>query len=447
MMRLSTVLAVLVASAATAPRCSPQAPTPPQPTDEPELTIPAYCGYAHPDANAVRRDQRTGAVRRCEGQLVFYVQLCTAGALDVALERLPGSPAQKVQLTVSGPTERGGSTKMMLALRAIAQQAEDGLRATFRGAVVTRPGPFVLTLASTDGSPLEDLAALHLSGPGAEGAKASTVERRNAASVHLWYDVPADHRDDVEWFYCELRAHEVPLWTYYMATGWHRGYFGMQVNSQTERRIIFSVWDAGDEAVDRDKVAAADRVQLVAKGENVHASGFGNEGTGGHSHLEYFWRMDDTVRFLVRAEPHAEAEATTYTGWFSVLRDGEQEPSDWRLVASFRAPRDGKRLTGLYSFSENFSGANGDRLRRCSYGNVWVRTHGGQWLPMTAARFTHDGHGNEHRLDRGAEVADGRFVLMHGDFRTAPTRRGERLAIEAQPGGPPAELPEPVTGR
>ena len=42
--------------------------------------------------------------------------------------------------------------------------------------------------------------------------------------------------------------------TYYMACGWHRGYFGMQVNSPTERRIIFSVWDSGGEAVDRSKV-------------------------------------------------------------------------------------------------------------------------------------------------------------------------------------------------
>lgn len=30
---------------------------------------------------------------------------------------------------------------------------------------------------------------------------------------------------------------------YYMACGWHRGYLGMQVNSPTERRIIFSVRD------------------------------------------------------------------------------------------------------------------------------------------------------------------------------------------------------------
>ena len=29
----------------------------------------------------------------------------------------------------------------------------------------------------------------------------------------------------------------------------------MQVNSTTERRIIFSVWDSGNEGVDRKKVA------------------------------------------------------------------------------------------------------------------------------------------------------------------------------------------------
>ena len=40
-------------------------------------------------------------------------------------------------------------------------------------------------------------------------------------------------------------AVEDPVHTYYMACGFQRGYFGMQVNSPTERRIIFSVWDTG----------------------------------------------------------------------------------------------------------------------------------------------------------------------------------------------------------
>jgi hypothetical protein len=47
------------------------------------------------------------------------------------------------------------------------------------------------------------------------------------------------------------------------------------------------VWDAGNEAVDRNKVGAENRVVLLAKGDSVVANDFGNEGTGGHSHFVY----------------------------------------------------------------------------------------------------------------------------------------------------------------
>jgi hypothetical protein len=46
----------------------------------------------------------------------------------------------------------------------------------------------------------------------------------------------------------------------------------------------------GKEAVDRNKVADSNKVQLLAKGDGVFADGFGNEGTGGHSHWVYPWK-------------------------------------------------------------------------------------------------------------------------------------------------------------
>src|SRR5207237_524635 len=132
-----------------------------------------------------------------------------------------------------------------------------------------------------------DLDALVLDGAAAKDAHFNVEPRRNAASVHLFYPTPKDAA--VEWFYNEVTAVEDPLATYYMACGFARGYFGMQVNSTTERRIIFSVWDAagGQSAKDRSTVAADDQTQLLGKGPGVVASVFGNEGTGGHSHLVY----------------------------------------------------------------------------------------------------------------------------------------------------------------
>jgi len=395
-----------------------------------ELTLPAFTGFAHPAPDAVQRHD-DGSITDGRGELRFYVRLRQAGALRVGLEA--AGPAATDDLVVTCAQHPAGT--------ACAGAVTDGH--TF---AITAPGYHCLTVRTRDGSPIGSLARLHLTGPAAANAHASDVERRNAASVHLGYPVPKAHADDIEWFYCEVTPRTDPLCTYYMATGWHRGYFGMQVNGPTERRLIFSVWDAGDEAVDRDKVAVDDRVTLIAKGEDVVASGFGHEGTGGHSHLVHDWQLGATFRFLLHAA--ADGTHTKYTGWFWF--EAEQR---WGLIASFRAPKDGRLLRGLYSFNENFSGSNGDLLRDCEFGNVWARTKAGEWLPLTTARFTHDGHGDAQRLDRSAGVRGGRFYLQNGGFLVpaadAVTAARATLTVPRAAGKPPdtAMLPTPADAR
>jgi hypothetical protein len=206
--------------------------------------------------------------------------------------------------------------------------------------------------------------------------------------------------------------------------------------------VIFSVWDSGDEAIDRAKVAAADRVQLVAKGEGVHAGDFGNEGTGGHSHWRHPWRLGETFRFLLHAR--VDGSATIYTGWFWLA-----EAKAWRLIASFRAPKDGKLPRGLYSFSENFAGENGDVRREAEFGDVFVRAADGPWTALGEARFTYDPTGETIRRDRWGLVRGDRFVLGHGGFATPPAgavrRYDERLRAPAAAWTAPADalLPTP----
>jgi hypothetical protein len=229
----------------------------------------------------------------------------------------------------------------------------------------------------------------------------------------------------VKAFYNELTVDTDPLWTYYMACGFHRGYFGIQVNSPSERRIIFSIWDSGNEAVDRGKVKKDDLVQLIAKGDRVVASGFGNEGTGGHSHLVYPWKKGQTYRFLVLAAP-ADNHSTVFSGYFFF-----PERNEWGLIASFRAPKDGGHLRGLYSFSENFSGTNGQKLRRGAFGNTWVCDPSNQWRELTEVVFTHDPTGDKSRLDYAARVNGDRVVLQHGGFLAEQSKSGDRLRREA----------------
>ncbi|MBS1656337.1 MAG: DUF5077 domain-containing protein, partial [Bacteroidetes bacterium] len=66
---------------------------------------------------------------------------------------------------------------------------------------------------------------------------------RRGPSVHINYDLSAIN-DDIEWFYNEITvpAGNDVVGSYFMADGFAEGYFGMQVNSPTERRVLFSVW-------------------------------------------------------------------------------------------------------------------------------------------------------------------------------------------------------------
>lgn len=433
---LAVVAPTVAAMAALAPAAAPQSPAA---AAEPHVAIPAFTAYAHPDPARMRRND-DGSVARAHGELRWFVDVATAGELRLALARLADAPAAQLQWHVEAVDAPPGAPTTWTTIDAIAGQREVPL-----GAATVAAGPLRITLRAAADAPLLALARLELRGPAAAGLHANVAERRNAASIHLGYVVPPDLRDDVAWFHVAVTPRTDPLWSYYMATGWHRGYFGMQVNSPTERRVIFSVWDSGDEAIDRSKVAAADRVQLVAKGEGVHAGDFGNEGTGGHSHWKHAWRLGDTFRFLLHAR--VDGSATIYTGWFWLA-----EAKSWRLIASFRAPRDGKLPRGLYSFSENFAGENGDLRREADFRDVFVRAAEGPWTALGEARFTHDPTGESIRRDRWGLVRGDCFVLGHGGFTTPPAgaarRYDERLRASVEAWTPPTDalLPTPPRG-
>lgn len=254
----------------------------------------------------------------------------------------------------------------------------------------------------------------------AQELRSNQKSRLHAASVHLRYPLADSIR--AIGFYNELT---VPsgydhLHSFYMANGFSRGYFGIQVNSEKERRVIFSVWDAGNEAVDRNKVAEENKVKLLAKGDGVVTNDFGNEGTGGHSHWVYDWKAGQTYQFMLTALPDSASQTTIYTGYFFV-----PEIKRWKLIAAFRAPKDGKRLNNLYSFNENFVGGNGHLQRRALFGNQWVQQQNGRWVALTNAVFTTDEIGD--RFDIGAGVTNEQFYLWNGGFTKQEAKPGDQL--------------------
>jgi hypothetical protein len=211
----------------------------------------------------------------------------------------------------------------------------------------------------------------------------------------------------------------------------------MQVNSERERRIIFSVWDSGNEAVDRKNVVDENRVKLMGKGAGVYSGDFGNEGTGGHSHLKYLWKTGERQKFIVTAEP-VEKTFTIFSGyWF------HPDQKQWMLISSWKAPKEGGRLRGLHSFSENFGGHNGHLLRKALYGNQWIRTPDQKWIEITGASFSHDPTGKSDRFDRFMGVENGQFFLSHGGFLDGYSKFGEKFTRPAQ-GSAPADLQLPA---
>ena len=391
-----------------------------------EMRVPAFTAYLDPDPEGATVNLRSG-ISNWNGpsiKVLWFGEIKMPGRLDCSLAlRLAGNTTSRLRLTVAGQSQEISATA----------DASGSTTVRFGSFNIAAPGyqQFTLTSLNQRDQPNGNLEALVLDGPAAENAHFNLKPRRNAASVHLVYPVAKDIQ--VEAFYCEMTGLDDPPWTYYMACGWHRGYFGMQVNSPTERRIIFSVWDSGKEAVDREKVSADDRVTLLAKGNGVVSGDFGNEGTGGHSHWVYPWKTGEKQRFIVTAKPTDQTH-TIYSGYYF-----HPEKGQWMLISSWKAPKEGGYLRGLYSFSENFGGANGHLRRKALFGNQWVRTEKGQWLELTAASFSHDPTGRSDRLDRFMGVENGQFFLSNGGFLPGFTKYGEKFERPAS-GTAPSDI-------
>lgn len=254
---------------------------------------------------------------------------------------------------------------------------------------------------------------------------------RRGPSVHLTYQVPRDL--DLEYGYCEITVPEGqdPEGTFYMASGFGEGYFGMQVNSPTERRVLFSVWSPYQTDNPRD-IPEDQRIQLLASGEGVRVGEFGNEGSGGQSILIYPWQAGRTYRFLTRVVPEGTGH-TQYTAWF-----GDQQQDEWRLIARFRRPKTDTHLRRFHSFLESFNPGFGHLGRRAWFGGVRVCDTSGTWHLSTAARFTVDATGSgRHRLDFTGGSNGDRFYLQNCGFFAQPGTPGTTFAIRSDAAAPP----------
>jgi len=245
---------------------------------------------------------------------------------------------------------------------------------------------------------------------------------KRGPSTHLIYQVPED-AGDVVWFYneIEIEVGQDVIGSYFMANGFAEGYFGVQVNSETERRILFSVWSPY-KTDDPGEIPEKYRIKLLKKGDHVTAGKFGNEGSGGQSYKKFYWETATRYGFLLGAQPNTD-NSTDFTAYFY-----DPTIKEWQLIASFRRPITNTYVKNPYSFLENFIPSTGVLDRKGGFYNQWIYNTKSQWIEITQARFSADATARkESRLDYSGGIEGSGFFLRNCGFTNHHTIIGSML--------------------
>ena len=251
----------------------------------------------------------------------------------------------------------------------------------------------------------------------------------NAPAQHLWWNLAG--QGDGTCLYGEITVLATQPTTYYCGANWHPGepaggYCGIQHNDPQERRTIFSIWDTSPTL--HPKVSEAWPQTIFGR--------FGGEGEGGHTHMIWNWKTNETFQFFVRKQPGAETN-TTDTRYYIFDPAGKQ----WLHLATINSPDGGYRSVqtfggGLNSFLENFSGRDKSAPRLALY-RLWLGPDVEHLKCLTRA----SGDGN------WGELRDCYFLASGATNELAPVFAN----VEAQYGRPAfggkGEHLEPITSR
>lgn len=377
-------------------------------TNPPTVTIPTRGNsWVLGDTSASKSVINKGGITNWNNpnhRIRTYFYLNNIGALDLWVRIKTATGNSKIKLTFNGQS----------LVRTINNH---NYKDIFLGKVrVARKGYQFLELKGIQkqGDTFAEVPSILLGNTAANNAqylKDNFYFGRRGPSVHLWFNrIPT--KENIKWFYNEVivpKGQDI-VGSYFMAGGFSGGYFGIQVNSATERKILFSVWSPY-KTNDPKNIPDEYKVKLLKKGNGVTAQKFGNEGSGGQSFKRYNWKADTRYRFLLKGNPVGN-NSTDYTAYFFAPEIGK-----WELIASFRRPKTNTYLKGLYSFLENFKPATGSLDRKVLFANQWVGDVNGKWFEITQAKFTADSTARKGaRLDFTGGVEDGNFYLKNCGF-------------------------------
>ncbi len=334
-----------------------------------------------------------------------YFKISRTGKINIGLKTRTIKGKSTLKVTFNGNSKN---------VNILNNEFEDVFVGTF---LVDTPGYYFVEFqgVSKEGTSFADISNVLIGGEATNGiltyVKDDIYWGRRGPSVHLSYESP-EKAGDVIYFYNEVTVPEGEdiVGSYFMANGFNEGYFGMQVNSSTERRFLFSVWSPFK--TDNPKSIPEDqKIILLSKGENVNTGEFGNEGSGGQSFRRYFWKAGKTYKFLLKGIPSIN-NATDFTAYVFAPEIGK-----WELIASFRRPKTNTYLTRPHSFLENFIPETGNVSRKAFYSNQWIYDTSGIWHEMTIAKFTADATARKgSRLDYSGGSEYDKFYLENCGF-------------------------------
>lgn len=277
----------------------------------------------------------------------------------------------------------------------------------------------------------------------------------SSPSVHLTYlgstDPEASRGVKYDWCYQEILVPEGgdALRTYYMSLGILDGYMGMQTNSESERGIIFSMWDDGD--TDKDPTLDQQkRAGAVDANPKTTVSRFGNEGTGTKSFVHgWNWDTGEPVNFLTNArlEQYKDTmknvagndsivfrENTLISAWFnSSTSDG------WQYISTLRLPNKVSYFDGWYSFLENYGYTNGQLKREAYYYNAFAHEQSsdpekpGRWVNMNRVFFSNtDGSKGQRQDYEQGQLPENPnyFYMSSGGYADSPVKTSNTSVLQ-----------------
>ncbi|MCT3817620.1 nematoblast specific protein [Elizabethkingia anophelis] len=372
-------------------------------------------------ANEVITSTKLGNWTNANSVISTYFRVSNAGTLSIGLKASVPSGTSVVKVTV-------GNVSKNVTLTGSANTSY-----TAGDFNISTPGYVKVDLqgVSKTGGYFADVTDITFSGTAASGTNIFSNDTsyyywaRRGPSCHLGYTVPTG--SNVSYYYNEVTVPvgEDKIGSYFMANGFGEGYFGIQVNSATERRVLFSVWSPFP-TDDPNNIPPDHKIVLNRAGSGVTIGEFGNEGSGGQSYYKYNWTAGQTYKFLLKGEPDGTGK-TDYTAWFL-----SPDTTTWKLIASWKRPQTSTYLKGFYSFVENFNPENGYMGRKAEFKNQWVRTSAGNWQAVSTAKFTVDATYNaQQRIDAMGGTNGNSFFLQNGGFFNTIVAPGTQFSVTA----------------